>query len=241
MFNLYNIFQFQYWMKVEVVSAQLKLKKCTKIWVTTNASINFVNSIKLNSFLQFVYKFQYGKNVDGGEGWGSISSAVCLSIYQECSIKRALTAAVTTNATKHWKPNWAERINQSRIKHAILQHVELENRRIVESYINIVNRENALHICAQLRCELRIAIRLWLRLRISHLASRFAIAFSISISISCSISIGRLDSWDNWWLWVSAKCRERVICMHTNIASTSPSLFPSSPHHLSPCRGLNVS
>lgn len=62
--------------------------------------------------------------------------------------------------------------------------------------------------------------------RISYRASRFAIAFSISISISCSISIGRLDSWDNWWLWVSAKCRERVICMHTNIASTSPSLFP---------------
>lgn len=64
--------------------------------------------------------------------------------------------------------------------------------------------------------------------RIADRESRFAIAFSISISISCSISIGRLDSWDNWWLWVSGKCRERVICMHTNIVST-PLHFPLAP------------
>lgn len=161
-------------MKVEVVSAQLKCAKMYKIWVTTNASINFVNSIKTYSFLQFVYKFQYGKNVDGGEGWGSISSAVCLSIK---SVQSSAHWQLQSQQMQqpHWKPNWAERINQSRIKHAILQYVELENRRIVESYINIVNRENALHICAQLRCELRIAIRLWLRLRISHLVSRIAI------------------------------------------------------------------
>lgn len=72
---------------------------------------------------------------------------------------------------------------------------------VVVLRIDKVNREYFAYL-PQLRCELR------LRIAISN-----CISISISISISCSISIGRLDSSDNWWLWVSGKCRERVICI----------------------------
>lgn len=85
-FITYFNFNIEWKLKLSVLN--WNVQKCTKIWVTTNASINFVNSIKTNSFLQFVYKFQYGKNVDvdvdgvgrGGVSIYSISSAVCLSI-----------------------------------------------------------------------------------------------------------------------------------------------------------------
>lgn len=152
------------------------------VWVTTNPSINFVNSIdeqyiqskripSRSLFINFKIEWMMMSRREREAGYLSIFNQLSsLFVYQECSIKR-------TDSCSHNKCNRIESQTEPResINRGLstIYYVESENRRILESYINIVKRECFAYL-PQLRCELRIAIRLWLRLRILHLESRIA-------------------------------------------------------------------
>lgn len=119
------------------------------VWVTTNPSINFVNSIdeqyiqskRIPSrclFINFKIEWMMMSRGEGRRGIYIFNQLSSLFVYQECSIKR-------TDSCSHNKCNRIESQTEPResINRGLstIYYVESENRRILESYINIVNRE----------------------------------------------------------------------------------------------------